>query len=181
MLWYKFLIWYWFKWGVSSWNYGQSIVLLVFFCGDSWSNDHPTGSQEALGRHQVVARQPKVFNNQVRMEIVATSISQSRPARPGYMYSTLQDTVFHPGFIPFFPKVLLSNWMQGYPSYPPRHLHWKSHWPWPHKVRDAQLSQFSRIPLTSKITGWCQLKYVLFSPRKLGKMNPFWRGWNHQV
>ena len=36
-------------------------------------------------------------------------------------------------------------------------------------------------------TRWWQLKYFLFSPRKLGKMNPFWRayfsdGWfNHQL
>ena len=29
----------------------------------------------------------------------------------------------------------------------------------------------------SNMTRWWQLKYFLFSPRKLGKMNPFWRAY----
>ena len=31
--------------------------------------------------------------------------------------------------------------------------------------------------VVKRITGWWQLKYFLFSPRTLGKMNPFWRSY----
>ena len=138
----------------------------LFFCGDSWSNDHPTGSQEALGRHQVVARQPKVFNNQVRMEIVA--ISQSRPARPGYMYSTIQDTVFHPGFIPFFPKVLSNDC---------RDIHHFHLGIFIGKVTDLDrtkwgMPSFSRIPLTSK-HHWVVATQICFM------FTSIWGRWTH--
>ena len=41
------------------------------------------------------------------------------------------------------------------------------------KVRPPKKGQQTK---TTK-TGWWQLKYFLFSPQKLGKMNPFWRAY----
>ena len=47
-----------------------------------------------------------------------------------------------------------------------------SHW----RLSEIQQSHLSWGDLQQQ-PGWWQLKYVLFSPRKLGKMNPFWRAY----
>ena len=49
---------------------------------------------------------------------------------------------------------------------------------WFSRININLAENFSRIFLPSHgFTGWWQLQYFSFSPRKLGKMNPFWRAY----
>ena len=53
----------------------------------------------------------------------------------------------------------------------------RCNWEFAAHSQDTMKSIVLRSPQVSHITGWWQLKYFLFSPRSLGKMNPIWRSY----
>ena len=89
-LWYKFIIWCVFKWGVLSWNYGQSIVLIVFFV----LTLEATATRQVPRKHWGVTN--LLLGNQrclaTKLGLILLLFNFRRPARLGYMLHVLNNS-----------------------------------------------------------------------------------------